>query len=92
MAYNRIILFTSYYFATKAENALMEAKQAIVLVATPESLHYACGLCILCHKDRLAKVLRLLIDRKITWSGIYRYENFSGPYEKLLPEDMGDRI
>lgn len=92
MIRNRVILFTSYYFATKAETVLIEANQSILLVATPESLHYACGLCILCNSVRLENILGLLAEQQITWSAVYRYEKFSGPYEKLLLENLGENI
>ena len=80
---DRIILFTSYYFATKAEKVLEEAAISSRLIATPPALDEACGLCILFEHKDLEKVLDALLFGKISHSGIYEYQGPKAPVKKI---------
>ncbi len=80
---DRIVLFTSYYFATKAERALKDAGIAIRLIATPPVLHEVCGLCILFHHQDMEKVVEILLLSKISHSGMYEYGGTKVPVKKI---------
>ncbi|MCF0156331.1 MAG: DUF3343 domain-containing protein [Veillonella sp.] len=69
-----IILFTSYYFADKADKELTAAGIPPFLVATPPEIHDACGLALRIEAGLLEQVLAFLEDHKISRSGIYTYE------------------
>ncbi len=83
MGYDGIILFTSYYFAAKAERELNEAGEAVLIIATPKALHHACGLCLLFKRERLKQVQSIMQHAHINWTGIYGYKDVNGPYETL---------
>ena len=80
---DRIILFTSYYFATKAEKVLAEAAIPSRLIATPPALDEACGLCVLFKQKDLEKVLDALFRGKVSHSGIYEYQGPKAPVKKI---------
>ncbi len=75
---DRIILFTSYYFAKKAEEVMKESHIEGQLIATPPALHNACGLCIILVASSLYPFLSLLREKGISHSGAYTY---SSPFE-----------
>ena len=69
-----IILFTSYYFATKADTMLTKELVPHNLMATPPELSDVCGLCIRVHPNVVEMVLSLLKVHKMSHSGIFYYE------------------
>lgn len=69
-----IILFTSYYFADKADRLLNDLQLPHQLIATPPEIHETCGLAIRCQEDLLEDILFQLQDHQISRSGIYTYE------------------
>lgn len=71
---NRLILFTSYYFATKTERVLLQEGLSIKLIATPPQLSNCCGLCILISEEELDKAKELMEQHKITYTNIYTYD------------------
>lgn len=78
-----IVLFTSYYFADKADKVLMEAVISHQMIATPPALHHCCGLCVLFDKVHLKEVLLILQKEKVSHSGMYEY---------LGPTSLGAKI
>lgn len=78
-----LIVFTDYYFATKAEKALKTATIKLQLIPTPAVLHHACGLCILCAKADLVQVLAVLKDARVTHSGVYEYDRAAKKCTKI---------
>lgn len=71
---DRVILFTSYYFADKADSVLREAGLAHQLIATPPEIHEACGLAVRCESAILHDVLSCLQAHNISRSGVYTYK------------------
>ncbi len=80
---DRLILFTSYYFATKSETYLKENGVNIQMIATPPQLSDACGLCLLLAKEDLPRVLELFKEGHISHSGIFTYGGKQGVCEKI---------
>lgn len=80
---NRLILFTSYYFATKAEKYLKENGVTIKLIATPPQLNDCCGLCILLAEEDIERAKELMVKGKISHSGIFTYSNTKEGCHKL---------
>lgn len=80
MVYNRLILFTSYYFASKMENLAKEARLSVQLIPTPASLSHACGMCIICQEEELSQLVSVMKQNGISHSGIYQ---FNGPHQKV---------
>ncbi|SUP43660.1 DUF3343 domain-containing protein [Veillonella criceti] len=78
-----LIVFTDYYFATKAEKVLKAADIKLQLIPTPAVLHHACGLCILCAKDDLVRVLAVLKEARVSHSGVYEYDRAAKKCSKL---------
>ncbi len=70
--WDTVILFTDYYFGTKAE-AVLQSQFPVKLIPTPPALHNACGLCLLLERKSLALVLAVLTKAKITYTGVYEY-------------------
>lgn len=79
---NRLILFTSFYFATKAEKVL-QPLFAVKLIPTPPQLDACCGLCLLCEAEALTQILETLRAQKISYFGIYTYEGVHAPCERV---------
>ena len=69
-----VILFTSYYFADKADKVLIEERISHELIATPLEIDDACGMAIRIDMPILEKVLMVLTAHNISRSGIYTYE------------------
>jgi len=80
---NRLILFTSYYFATKAETYLKGNGIPIKLIATPPQLNDCCGLCILLGEEDVEQAKALMVKGKISHSGIFTYSNTKEECYKL---------
>ncbi|WP_295787728.1 putative Se/S carrier-like protein [uncultured Veillonella sp.] len=91
---NTLILFTDYYFATKAESLLLEKSIAHSLIPTPLALQNTCGLCILltCSGESetdgtlspsLVEVLELFKKAHISHSGLYAYDKKRQICEKI---------
>lgn len=70
--WDTVILFTDYYFGTKAETVL-QSQFSVKLIPTPPALHNACGLCLLLERASLALVLAALAKEKISYTGVYEY-------------------
>lgn len=69
-----IILFTSYYFADKADRLLGQLGLDHQLIATPPEIHETCGLAIRCQEAIVEDILLELQRHNISRSGIYTYE------------------
>lgn len=80
---NRLILFTSYHFAAKAEKYLLAHDMKIKLMATPPQLTRFCGLCISLSEEDLERAKKLLVEDKITYTSIYTYEGIHKSCEKI---------
>ena len=70
--WDTVILFTDYYFGTKAE-AVLSPRFNVKLIPTPPALHNACGLCLLLERSSLKDACQKLADEKISYSGVYEY-------------------
>ncbi|WP_277288143.1 DUF3343 domain-containing protein [Veillonella montpellierensis] len=68
-----LIMFTSYYFATKTDSILDNRHIRHDLIATPPALHSNCGLCIRIFPLDIEHVIGILEEEKISHSGIYKY-------------------
>ena len=71
---NILILFSSYYFADKADKALAIHGVIHQLMPVPPELSSACGLAIGVAELYMEDVLRIFEEHKITPSHIYYYE------------------
>lgn len=82
-----LILFTDYYFATKADALLAKEGIKHQLIPTPTALDNTCGLCILLPKEQLhsslLEVLTKLQQAHISHSGIYAYDKSRQVCERL---------
>ncbi len=71
---NILILFSSYYFADKADTMLGQYKVPHQLMPVPPELSSACGLAIGVAESYMEDVLRIFEEHKITPSHMYYYE------------------
>ena len=69
-----LILFSSYYFADKADKTLGQYKVPHQLMPVPPELSSACGLSIGVQEEYIEEVLRIFEVEKITPSHMYDYE------------------
>lgn len=78
-----LILFTSYYFAAKAEKALQVGQVEVQLIPTPPALSSSCGLCLLLARQDLPRAAKLLVANRISHSGLYTYEGSNGVCSRI---------
>lgn len=87
-----LILFTDYYFATKAEQVLQAKGIKLKLIPTPPILNNTCGLCILIKPGDGAEeirmelknqILSILKGASISHSGLYSYNRKTHECEKV---------
>ncbi|WP_288302032.1 DUF3343 domain-containing protein [Veillonella magna] len=83
-----LIMFTSYYFATKAETLFKEKGLVMKLIPTPPQLHHACGLCILLKRVDLGMALGYMRDNGISHSGVYSYGGSAKDCVKLSADEL----
>ena len=76
-----LILFSSYYFADKADKMLGQYKVPHQLMPVPPELSSACGLSIGVQEEYIEEVLRIFEVEKITPSHMYDYEKGKEPIE-----------
>lgn len=76
-----LILFSSYYFADKADKMLGQYKVPHQLMPVPPELSSACGLSIGVQEKHIEEVLRIFEVEKITPSHMYYYEKGKEPIE-----------
>ena len=69
-----LVLFSSYYFADKADKALAIHGVIHQLMPVPPELSSACGLAIGVAELYMEDVLRIFEEHKITPSHMYYYE------------------
>ncbi|MBS4913324.1 MAG: DUF3343 domain-containing protein [Veillonella sp.] len=74
-----LILFTDYYFATKAEEALQTAGIKVNLIPTPLVLKNTCGLCILIKPESAFGKSNVEVD-------------FTGDGANVETEFIGDKV
>lgn len=66
-----LIMFTSYYFATKTDRLLADVDLPHELIATPPVLDEACGLCLRLEATYLKLAKQLMVDNHISHSGFF---------------------
>ena len=76
-----LVLFSSYYFADKADKMLGQYKVPHQLMPVPPELSSACGLSIGVQEEYIEEVLRIFEVEKITPSHMYYYEKGKEPIE-----------
>lgn len=76
-----LVLFSSYYFADKADKMLGQYKVPHQLMPVPPELSSACGISIGVQKEYIEEVLRIFEVEKITPSHMYYYEKGKEPIE-----------
>ena len=76
-----LVLFSSYYFADKADKMLGQYKVPHQLMPVPPELSSACGLSIGVQEEYIEEVLRIFEVEKITPSHMYYYEKRKEPIE-----------
>ena len=76
-----LVLFSSYYFADKADKMLGQYKVPHQLMPVPPELSSACGLSIGVQEEYIEEVLRIFEVEKITPSHMYYYEKGKEPTE-----------
>ena len=76
-----LILFSSYYFADKADKTLGQYKVPHQLMPVPPELSSTCGLSIGINEECIEEVLRIFEVEKITPSHMYYYEKGKEPIE-----------
>ena len=69
-----LVIFSSYYFADKADTILGQYKVPHQLMPVPPELSSACGLAIGVAESYMEDVLRIFEEHKITPSHMYYYE------------------
>ncbi|WP_126937600.1 DUF3343 domain-containing protein [Veillonella sp. CHU740] len=69
-----LVLFSSYYFADKADKALAIHGVIHQLMPVPPELSSACGLAIGVAESYMEDVLKIFEEHKITPSHMYYYE------------------
>ena len=74
-----LILFSSYYFADKADKTLGQYKVPHQLMPVPPELSSTCGLSIGIKEEYIEEVLRIFEVEKITPSYMYYYEKGKEP-------------
>ena len=74
-----LVLFSSYYFADKADKMLGQYKVPHQLMPVPPELSSACGLAIVVETQYMEHVLSLFEAKKITPSHMYYYEKGKEP-------------
>ena len=74
-----LILFSSYYFADKADKMLGQYKVPHQLMPVPQELSSACGLSIGVQEKHIEEVLCIFQVEKITPSHMYYYEKGKEP-------------
>lgn len=74
-----LILFSSYYFADKADKTLWQCKIPHQLIPVPPELSSACGLSIGLKEEYINEVLGIFEVEKITPSHMYYYEKGKEP-------------
>ena len=78
---NVLVLFSSYYFADKADKMLGQYKVPHQLMPVPPELSSACGLSIGVQEEYIEEVLSIFEVEKITPSHMYDYEKGKEPIE-----------
>ena len=76
-----LVLFSSYYFADKADKMLGQYKVPHQLMPVPPELSSACGLSIGVQEEYIEEVLRIFEVEKITPSHMYYHEKGKDPIE-----------
>ncbi len=76
-----LILFSSYYFADKADKMLGQYKVPHQLMPVPPELSSACGLSVGMQEEYIEEVLRIFEVEKITPSHMYYYKKGKEPIE-----------
>ena len=76
-----LVLFSSYYFADKADKMLGQYKVPHQLMPVPPELSSACGLSIGVQEEYIEEVLSIFEVEKITPSHMYDYEKGKEPIE-----------
>lgn len=76
-----LILFSSYYFADKADKMLGQYKVPHQLMPVPPELSSACGLSVGMQEEYIEEVLRIFEVEKITPSNMYYYKKGKEPIE-----------
>ena len=76
-----LVLFSSYYFADKADKMLGQYKVPHQLMPVPPELSSACGLSIGVQEEYIEEVLCIFEVEKITPSHMYYYEKGKEPTE-----------
>ena len=76
-----LILFSSYYFADKADKMLGQYQVPHQLMPVPPELSSACGLSIGVQEEYIEEVLRIFEVEKITPSHMYYYKKGKEPTE-----------
>ena len=76
-----LVLFSSYYFADKADKMLGQYKVPHQLMPVPPELSSTCGLSIGVPKEYIEEVLRIFEVEKITPSHMYYYKKGKEPIE-----------
>lgn len=82
--YNRLIVFSDFYFATKAERDLQMARFSCKLYPLPPTIHSSCGLGIRFSAVDLGALLQTLQKNQITWSAIYEYTGSRDSARKIV--------
>ncbi|WP_126939342.1 DUF3343 domain-containing protein [Veillonella sp. VA142] len=76
-----LVLFSSYYFADKADKMLGQYKVSHQLMPVPSELSSSCGLSIGIKEEYIKEVLHIFEVEKITPSHMYYYEKGKEPIE-----------
>lgn len=76
-----LVLFSSYYFADKADKMLGQYKVSHQLMPVPPELSSTCGLSIGINEEYIKEVLHIFEVEKITPSHMYYYEKGKEPIE-----------
>ena len=74
-----LIVFTSYYFADKANQVLENTDIRFKLVALPPELSDVCGMAIRVSPDYINRVQVILKEHRISPSHIYWYKKGEQP-------------
>lgn len=74
-----VILFTSYYFADKADKILHQKGIVFTLCPVPKEISESCGMAIRIQPELIDTVKAILKENNISPSHIYWYEKGRAP-------------
>ena len=94
---DRMITFVSVHHSIQAEQKILEQNLRVEAIPTPRQVEVSCGQALLFQSKNEGDIFRILHEKKIRWSKLFRremggqlYEQI-GDYEDRLKNDMENK-